>query len=301
MDLVPKWRSEIPFTQLFTDQTLEHEITVGWFGLSQDDSTLDRLVTTSHSLANIVQQYLSNFTKASHSSERNEHYQLTGNMSVRSRDNALRLRRSFEVHCEGNPFTTSCPLKSLVSSALVPPNAKDDILSYAEKGQSRFSDFIQDRLLPTSTVSVWDPMKKLKLKTFSNCMDKTKVRVGDKVIKLREERELFGRFLIIQGSRPELVPKLEETIGAYEMSVVPRSLCAVDGSLYIPTDKASLLHAVEEAKVEPLQLSPTIDIVPDGRHSRVLIVDAMAVIQSMKKTPTMRRLSELQDAFIKRI
>jgi len=45
-------------------------------------------------------------------------------------------------------------------------------------------------------------MKKLKLKTLSNWMEKTEIRVGDKVIKLREERQLLGRFLIIQGSRP---------------------------------------------------------------------------------------------------
>ena len=64
-------------------------------------------------------------------------------------------------------------------------------------------------------------------------MEKTKVRLVDKVIKLREERELFGRFLIIQGSRPDLVPKLEETIGEHEMSIVPRSLCSVDGTRYI--------------------------------------------------------------------
>ncbi len=101
-----------------------------------------------------------------------------------------------------------------------------------EKGQKRFEEFINDRLLPISIRSIWDPVRQLKMKTFSNWMDKTKVRVGDKVIKLREERELLARFLIIQASRPELVPKLEEMIGEYEMSVVPRSLCSVDGSLH---------------------------------------------------------------------
>ena len=64
-------------------------------------------------------------------------------------------------------------------------------------------------------------MKKLNLKTFSNLGDIIKVRTGDKVIKLREERELFGRFLIIQGSRPELVPKLEDATSQFEMSAVP--------------------------------------------------------------------------------
>ncbi len=111
----------------------------------------------------------------------------------------------------------------------MPEDAKDDILHFGEKGQKRFEEFVCERLLPTSKLSVWDSMKKFKLKTFWNWMAKTKVRVGDKVIKLREECELLGRFLIIQGSQPELVPKLEETIGKYEMSVVPRSLCAVDG------------------------------------------------------------------------
>jgi len=64
-------------------------------------------------------------------------------------------------------------------------------------------------------------------------MEKTKVHIGDKVIKLCEERELLSRFLIIQGSRPELVPKLEETIGEDEMAIVPCSLCSMNGNLYI--------------------------------------------------------------------
>ena len=64
-------------------------------------------------------------------------------------------------------------------------------------------------------------MKKLNLKTFSNWGgDTIKVRTGDKVIELREERELFGRFLIIQGSRPELVPKLGDATSEFKMSAV---------------------------------------------------------------------------------
>ena len=129
---------------------------------------------------------------------------------------------------------------------LVSEEAKQDILCLADKGQQCFEEFVYQRLTSRSSQSVWDKMKKLELKAFSksNWMEKTKLRVGDTVIKLREERELLGRFLLIQGSRPSLVPKLEVTIGEYEMSTVPRSLFAVDGSLYIPTDKASLIHAV---------------------------------------------------------
>ena len=90
-------------------------------------------------------------------------------------------------------------------------------------------------------------MKKMKLKTFSSWMAKRLVSVGDTVIKLREERQLLGRFLVIQQSRPKLVPRLPATIGSYEMSVTHRSLFVSDGSLLNPTDKASIIHAVEEA------------------------------------------------------
>ena len=157
-----------------------------------------------------------------------------------------------------------------------------------------FEQFVSDRLLASSEFSIWDPMKKMKQKSFSNWMKKTKVQVGDKVIKLREERQLLGRFLIIQRSRPELVPKIEKAIGEYEMTLIPRSLCAVDGSLHIPSDKSSLIHCIE--KVQGQTMPPTAE--SQIELPKVLIIDAMAVLQSMKKVSTTKKLSDLQDAFI---
>ena len=62
--------------------------------------------------------------------------------------------------------------------------------------------------------------------------------------------------------------------------MIPHSICAVDGSLYIPGDKASLMHATEGATGEPSDArSPTIT----GHPSRVLVIEAMGVLQSMKK------------------
>lgn len=142
-------------------------------------------------------------------------------------------------------------------------------------------------------------MKKLKLNTFIKLTNQTRVRIGDKVIKLREERDLFGRFLIILGSRPGLVPKLEETIGHFEMSVVPRSLCAVDGSLLVPNDKSKLMHAIEDAKNEDMLTNHTSSTTVCA--SKVLILDAMAIIHPMKKSAKIRTLYDLQVEFIKLI
>ena len=61
-------------------------------------------------------------------------------------------------------------------------------------------------------------------------MDKKdiKVRVGDKVIKLREERQLLARFMIIQLKRKL---DLRSAIGEFKIAVIPRSFFNNDGTL----------------------------------------------------------------------
>ena len=75
--------------------------------------------------------------------------------------------------------------------------------------------------------------------------------------------------------------------------------CAVDGSLYIPTDKASLMHVIEAAKSEPhVPDLPPDDIADDAFRDQALVVDAMGVLQSMKQTATIRTLADLKEAFV---
>ena len=81
--------------------------------------------------------------------------------SVWTRDNAVQLKQCNEEHCEGNPFSKKTPLKNIASSALIPDSAKSDILQFKERGQARLQEFIDERLLPTSELSIWSPMKKI--------------------------------------------------------------------------------------------------------------------------------------------
>jgi len=131
-------KSEMPFTCMFTDQTLEQEIKTlkrhgGIIGLSQDEGALDRLVTITPHLAQIVEQYLAAFN-ANDGGERSEHYQLTGAVAVRTAANAAKLRDSIALHCAGNPFKEKMSLKSLTSSILIADEAKADILHFSQKG-----------------------------------------------------------------------------------------------------------------------------------------------------------------------
>lgn len=344
-------KGNTPFTNLFSDQNLEQHIKElkgigGLLGLTQCPEALDRLFLIMPQIAKLVKQFKASFPMCSVQNNE-EHYQLKGDIALRCGKNALKLHDSIITHCLGNPYKSDTPLKSLVSSLIVPAKAKEDIILRDSKGQAAFQTFVKERLLPDSPKSVWDPMKKLKIKTFSTWMNKSKVRVGDKVIKLREERALLARFLVIQQSRGELLPKLGNTIGQYEMAVIPRALFAIDGSLLIPTDKASIMHAIEEAKIpynpesngdtdsnelanDALDMPTAIDVqelildapavsehhnehndilldelanldAEDIINVKVIIIDAMAVVQCLKKTVATKTIADLTSQFVKRI
>ena len=117
------------------------------------------------------------------------------------------------------------PLKNIFSSAVIPEKTKYDILNYPTLGQELYKKFVEERLLRTSKVLVWDRMTRPKFKTFSNWRLKSKVKVGDKVVKLREDRDLIGRCLIISQSRPMLLPKLEDNWHLRDVSDAPFYVC----------------------------------------------------------------------------
>jgi hypothetical protein len=72
-----------------------------------------------------------------------------------------------------------------------------------------------------------------------NASKKTKVTTGDKIVELQEDRSLFGRMLVISKSRQEI--NLKETVGKYELSVVPRAMFAADGTMFHCSSKSSLM------------------------------------------------------------
>ena len=94
---------------------------------------------------------------------------------MRSQTISQKLHHLIKLHCGCNPFNERTPLKSLLSTALVSKETKNDILQFTELGQKRYEEFVSERLKVTSKLSVWGKMKKMNLKAFSNWMDKQQV------------------------------------------------------------------------------------------------------------------------------
>ena len=125
---------------MFTDQALEHQIKDlkkhgGMIGLMNDDDALDRSVTITPHLTKLVKDFLIGFPQTQRSADEKEHHQLTGNTAVRIMQQAVRIQDSIMRHNGSNPFIDASPLKTLTSAAVIPDNAKSDILAYSEQGQ----------------------------------------------------------------------------------------------------------------------------------------------------------------------
>ena len=69
---------------------------------------------------------------------------------------------------------------------------------------------------------------------------------------------------------------------------MPRSMFTMDGSLLLCTNKAQLLHVIEE--VSNVSLASDSDAEMQVPMKRVLIIDAMTVLQTMRKTPGMKKI-----------
>ena len=126
--------------------------------------------------------------------------------------------------------------------------------------------FIDDRLDENAVIEFFQPIKNMKLKTFTDIKKSSKVSVKDKIVPMRADSNLFGQLaLIMQTGNLDLKEVFEYPLGPF-----PWSLSGVMGLLR-KTNKSSLMHWLEndvdsEESVE-------------GRFATVF--DGMAIIQSV--------------------
>ena len=217
----------------------------------------------------MVEKFLRGFPKYKSDQLEGSYHQLQGNLSLRCALNSVRIRNCLVTYCQGNLYLKTIPLRNITSSILIPPDASDDILYYPEKGQQGYEAFIQERLLTTSKLAIWDKLPQLKLARFMTWVKKKIMRVGNKVLKLREDRQFYSQILIIAQSRPEIISGMEHLVSEYEMSIVPRANFNPDGTMLLCLDKASLMKVIQAQT--PIQE----DISSPGDRTPVLVIDGM--------------------------
>lgn len=104
---------------------------------------------------------------------------------------------------------------NLVTKVVMTEKITNDLCQQSVYGQALFHDFIENRL--KENISLWASMSKCQLQAWKPCGKKMKLRVDEK---LQEDRSRFARMLAVSISMNYL--NLKETIGKYELLVVPR-------------------------------------------------------------------------------
>jgi len=159
----------------------------------------------------------------------------------------------FTTELMANPFTQeSESLANFALGVVLLNDSTDGLIRSTEKGSEQMNTFIE-KWLNTYQVSFWDPIPKLKVKTFESTTRKIQVKVvNDKLVTVGADRELFGHLLIAANVR-----QINLRSSSYELSSVPFSLAYQDDSLRKTTK--STLAALIESKVNVcprLQPSP---------------------------------------------
>ena len=101
----------------------------------------------------------------------------------------------------------------------------------------------------TEAGSIWEVLKRRKLRTFKNQAKTMKVKIQEKVITLREECGLVTHLRILSKSRPGII-EFSELMKKHKFSVTPKSLFDPEGLPLQCTDRACFMKGLEELFVE---------------------------------------------------
>ena len=250
---------------------------------------------------------------------RKQHHEITGGKLAWVTKNAAKLKQVIVDHWD--PFLSDeTDIYNILTKEVIDEKISKEILERDKIGQNMFKEFVKERMTD-GKVSIWSPMKRTNIGTFKSANAVSDVKAGDKLIKMKEERGLLQRFIVAARSRPDL--DLKECIGKYEFGLIPRSLFAPDGSLLLAYDKAKVLRHLEAlikdgeqvlqdgengAPVEGRSVAAELQnteiegrIEGDQESYKVLLIDAMALVNSINKTDQITYCSDFANAFIEKL
>jgi len=151
-------------------------------------------------------------------SDHNTHKGAATKRVKRDEHDVQRLLTCFTSGLMADPFSSDMtdPL-NFATVVVLPSDLTDASVASTTKGRGQMSTFIEKRV-NSNTISSWDPVTSLKVKTFETTSRKVRLKAAnEKLITVKADRELFGRSLIAANARQI---NLREVL-FYELSPVP--------------------------------------------------------------------------------
>ena len=104
-------------------------------------------------------------------------------------------------------------------------DVKQDLLNARKIGEKQLKEFIDNRIL-SDKVGFYEPIKRLKLKTFTSLKVKKTTKVKEKEHTIESSLKMFSRFIILQEKRNI---SIREVLN-YELGALPLSIAVLMGA-----------------------------------------------------------------------
>ena len=227
-------RTKTSFCALGCDEALEHQnramkVVGGLVGITQHPHALARYFLTAPELQRVAQETLQMAGNIMNDYDSGRHH-LDNISAVQKQEKAID-KISQELERVGNPFTyEDSELINLMTKSVFTDDIASDVRQVESLGVDLYAVFKTNRI-ETASISLWAPIKRNKLRLCSSSRKKIKLDLGGGISELFADRNLFARLLIVTRSQRDV--DLAETIGIYEMSTVPRSMFAYDGTMFV--------------------------------------------------------------------
>lgn len=286
-------KSQIPFTAIGPDHAGEQENKVlkvqgGLRGIANNENARNRFFLVAPVLSQINRNLSETKTLP-------VHHNLLPSKTSKQRVRVEKIIKTLEDHaklfCNNNGV-----LRNIFTNAVVNDQYVYDIINVNAIGAKSLLKFEEERLYTNSQTPLWSPVGKNKINNFKIAMSNTG---GKKEVKnpIKMERNLLAKFLVIARSSRTIDEK--EMIGNYELCEYPRSLMSNESLLYC-NDKSKI--ASELLKLSEEETNTTITN-QEGEVSfnTCLIIDGMAVVQSLVKKPWVKTCNDFAKLFNNKI
>ena len=133
------------------------------------------------------------------SSVRKKHHQLTNSFTERQNKDVSSLLSVLENNLSFR--VEDCPFLNFTTGNIFTDEVYTSVTSFEETGKKLVEEFIQNRLKPNSSVSIFAHLKKAKLKTCKATNKQRTMQIHDKIVELRENANLFACCALLQSKR----------------------------------------------------------------------------------------------------
>ncbi|KAG1652168.1 Organic cation transporter protein [Nymphon striatum] len=258
-------KRSVPFTVIGPDHAIEQEhkkmkMKREFIGITGNEQAMEKHFVIAPTISRIVQEF-KEYAGIDSRRACSLHHELTSEKSSKLVRNAAKLVGN--INMQGNPFLKN-DMYNLMTFAVAPDDVSKDIEYRDQHGKEALQHFVSTRMVD-NTVEFWGAQKKNKFK-----------------------------LLVIAKSRPEFVVK--DAIGNFEFNVAPPSNFHPDGFLIMLSSKSQLVPLI--MKMSAPDGASNVVQYEENVSIRLLIIDAMCLVNMVVKTPEMTTAKQFFTKFL---